>query len=334
MARAGAMTPPTTVAHSFITHEELTEFAERAINLPREEAHEYRDRVNVLREKLESHIAQNPGFSLIKMLHAGSVAKGTALRTVNDLDVAVYVRKDDAPVEEAGLVEWIAERLREAYGDLLKPDQIKPDTHCVTVAFRSGLTVDVVPVLYEGDADDVGYLIAKDTGDRLRTSISLHLEFIRARKKAHPDDFAQVARFVKWWARQRKAEDASFKFKSFIIELIVAYLADHGKSLTPYTDALEDVFGYIVQSRLSERIYFTDYYSASKLPRQNVGAIEVFDPVNPENNVALHYAVADRGRIVAAADDALSAIAEARYATTKKQAVECWQIVLGAKFEG
>ena len=51
------------------------------MNLPHDEAQAGRDRVNVLRTRLEKHIADNPGFSLVKMLHAGSVAKGTALAT-------------------------------------------------------------------------------------------------------------------------------------------------------------------------------------------------------------------------------------------------------------
>ncbi|MGW0103556.1 hypothetical protein, partial [Nocardia sp. NPDC003354] len=64
---------------------------------PKAVADSRRQQVNTLRDKLTSHIAENPGFSLVKMLHAGSVAKGTALRTVNDFDVAVYVRNDEAP---------------------------------------------------------------------------------------------------------------------------------------------------------------------------------------------------------------------------------------------
>jgi tRNA nucleotidyltransferase (CCA-adding enzyme) len=325
------------VNEPIIAHDNLDAFAARAVNLPREVAQGHRDQVNTLRERLERHIDENPGFSLVKMLHAGSVAKGTALRTVNDLDldVAVYVRKDDAPSGEAELVDWMAERLREAYGKLINPDQIQPGTHCVTITFvGSGLSVDVVPVLYEGDADDRGYLIAKDTGDRLLTSVRLHLRFIRARKNAHPDDYAQVVRFMKWWARQRKLADPAFKFKSFMVELLVAYLADQGVDLTNHPQALEDVFGYIVKTGLAERIAFTDFYSAAMLLGPTGAAIEIFDPVNPSNNVAYRYSTVERDRIVEAADEALGAITEARYATTKAQAVACWQVVLGPSFRG
>ncbi|WP_280328846.1 hypothetical protein [Nocardia wallacei] len=84
---------------SKITHGDLVAFADRVVNLSHEEAVDRRKQVNTLRERLTKHIDANPGFALVKMLHAGSVAKGTALLTTNDFDVAVYVRQDDAPVE-------------------------------------------------------------------------------------------------------------------------------------------------------------------------------------------------------------------------------------------
>jgi hypothetical protein len=323
------------VPEPIITHDDLIVFAARTVNLPREEAQDYRDQVNTLRERLDGHIDENPGFSLVKMLHAGSVAKGTALKTVNDLDVAVYVRKDDAPTDEVELVGWMAERLREAYGKLINPDQIQPGTHCVTITFiGSGLSVDVVPMLYEGDPEDRGYLIAKDTGERLLTSVRLHLRFIRTRKHAHPNHYAQVVRFVKWWARQQKLADPAFKCKSFMIELLVAHLADQDLDLSSYPQALEEVFGYIVKTGLAERIAFTDFYPAAQLPPSTGAAIEIFDPVNPVNNIAYQYSTAERDRIVEAGDEALGGITEARYATTKAQAVACWQVVLGPSFRG
>jgi tRNA nucleotidyltransferase (CCA-adding enzyme) len=317
-----------------ITNADIDAFAARVVNLPPADARERRDKVRFLRDRLETYIDDNPGFSLVKMRHAGSVAKGTGLRNVNDLDVAVYVRADDSPGGDAALVSWMTDRLREAYGKVIDPEQVQAGTHCVTITFKSGLIVDVVPVLYEGDPDDRGYLIAKNTGDRVLTSVMLHLDFIRARKKANPDDYAQVVRFVKWWIREHKNIDDAFKFKSFMAELVVAHLADTGLDLTDHIGALEEIFGYIVKSDFADRIAFTDYYKAVDLPGPTGTPIEVFDPVNPENNVAFRYTTADRTRIVEAADEALSAITEAGFATTKAQAVACWQVVLGSRFKG
>jgi hypothetical protein len=327
-----------------ITHADVAAFAGRAVNLPRETAIDKRKQVNTLRDRLKSHIADNPGFSLVKMLHAGSVAKGTALRTFNDFDVAIYVKRDDAPVEEAELVEWIAERLRAAYKGLLDPSQITPGTHCVNVHFKSTGTdvdVDVVPVLYEGDTDDRGYLIAKDAIDRtdwLLTSVRLHIDFVQARKNACPDDWAQVVRLVKWWVREQVMNSPpgeKFRFKSFMIELLCAHLLDTARiDFTDYVTALEGFFDYIVRTELSERIAFNTYYPASDLPNARVGEIEIFDPVNPTNNTARLYEHRDRFRIVDAAEAALDAITEASFAETKDQAVKCWQVVLGSRFRG
>jgi tRNA nucleotidyltransferase (CCA-adding enzyme) len=317
---------------AIVTSADLEAFASKTVNLSREDAQKGRDRVNFLRGRLEKHIVENPGFSLVRMLHAGSVAKGTALASVNDMDVAVYVTADDAP--GSGLVAWMAQRVRDAYGDTIDPSQVVEGTHCPTITFSSGLSVDVVPVLYEGEPDDRGCLLAKDTGDRLDTSVKLHLEFIRKRKKAHPDDFAQLVRFMKWWIREQKKLDRSFKFKSFMAELLVAKLADDGVDLTDYPEALAHIFNYIVESKLGERVAFTDYYPKRGLPAPTGDPIEIFDPVNPENNVAFRYSTSDLGRILTAAEVALDAITEASYATTKAEAVACWQLVLGTRFKG
>jgi tRNA nucleotidyltransferase (CCA-adding enzyme) len=144
---------------SEIAHDDIAWFVGNRINLPKDKADEYRAQVNRLRDRLENKINDDPSFNLVKMLHAGSVAKGTALRTVNDLDVAVYVKAGNAPKSDPELLPWLAARLAEANPNM-NPDQFSPQTHCVTISFRgSGLDVDAVPVLYESDADDCGWLV-------------------------------------------------------------------------------------------------------------------------------------------------------------------------------
>ena len=314
---------------SEITHSDIARFAKEKVNLPKEESDKYRKQANLLRERLEAKIDQDPAFDLIKMLHAGSVAKGTALRTVNDLDVAVYVKAGDAPKADNELNTWLRDRLIEANPNMAA-DQFELQTHCVTINFRgSGLNVDVVPVLYEGADNDCGWLIRKHTGQRVLTSIPLHLKFMRDRKALYGDDYKQLIRLVKWWKRK-----SDLRFKSFMIELLWAYLADNGTALGDYPAALESFFMYIVKTELKERVFFTDHYAASSLPAVSGEAIEIFDPVNPENNVAKNYSDDDRKAIVAAAQDALDAIGEAKYATTQGEAIECWQDILGKGFRG
>ena len=321
---------------AYIGHSEIKAFAEERVNLPAETAAKHRAQVTALRERLEVKIAADPAYGLVKMLHAGSVAKGTALRKVKDLDTAVYVKTAAAPVgPDTDLVIWLAQRLYEANTNMDR-EQFVENPHCVTVAFRgTGLDVDVVPVLYEGEPDDRGYLVRKHTGERKLTSITLHLRFIRERKTRYGGDFAQLIRLTKWW--KRVVDDADrdgFRFKSFMIELLWAHLADGGLALGDYTVALERFFAHIVTGNLADQVSFTDFYPAADVPPRSHKAIEVLDPVNPANNVASLYEPTDRDRIVTAAHRALDALSEARWAPTKGRAVECWQTVLGPTFAG
>ena len=135
-----------------IAHAHMRSFAEARVNLPSDSARRHREQVNDLRERLAQHIRDNPGFTLVKMLHAGSVAKGTALRTIFDLDAAVYVKKDQSPVDEIELVPCMADRLREVYPQKDSSDVSTDSPHSAKIHFRgSGLDAHVVPVLYEGD---------------------------------------------------------------------------------------------------------------------------------------------------------------------------------------
>ena len=104
--------------------------------------------------------------------------------------------------------------------------------------------------------------------------------------------------------------------------------------LKDYPQALEGFFTYVVKTGLEERVAFTDYYPSSSLPGATGDAIEVFDPVNAENNVTDKYMWTDRGALVEAAEEAADAIREAFYATTKGRAVESWQTILGPSFRG
>lgn len=316
-----------------ITHRDLVAFADEKVNLKKSEVDDQRAQVNRLRDRIEAKIAVTPGYGLVKSLHAGSVAKGTALRNVNDRDLAVYVRAEQAPEDIPSLVLRLHERIVEAY-PTLSADQIVANTNCVTATFAaSGLSVDVVPVLYEGEPNDVGYLVSKGTGEKLKTSVRQHLDFIRGRKNKYLTDLAQLIRFSKWWARQQKKCNTEFKCKSFMLELLWIHLADSGLALDDYAKALEQFFAFIVNGGLEGQIAFTDFHPASELPPRGNRPIQILDPVNFDNNVAKRYEERDRDLLVAAAQEALDAISSAYYEPAQGQAVELWQDVLGTSFK-
>jgi hypothetical protein len=253
------------------------------------------------------------------------------------MDVAVYIKKSENEPSERELLEWLQKQLQEAYKNKnIKPEQITVNDHCVTIAFAgSGLKVDVSPVICDDATTDYGYLINKNSGKRVLTNIPLHLKFIRDRKKKQPHNYRQVIRLIKWWAKNIKNNEQdypNFRFKSFLGELICAHLADNGQSMKDYITALEKFFAFIIQTGLKQRISFTDNYSKDKLPVPTGSALEVFDPVNPTNNIVARYSEINRLAIVEAAQDAFDALSEAQYATTKERAIECWRKIFGSSF--
>lgn len=320
------------MARTHVDHSEIFRFAQDRVNLPRDKANEYRAQARRLREKLDGYLKEHPDFTLRKMLLSGSLAKGTALRSLNDIDVACYISGVDAPGDVAELLDYLAERLRKAFPNF-SPDQVQAQTYSVTVSFRgSGLDVDVVPILYDEDPDWYGRLVSQEDGSFLKTSIPLHLEFTSKRKNAQEQHFAQVVRLVKFWAGSIKREREDFRFKSFMIEMILSRLCDQGLDFADYPEALQHFFTYVARTDMRERIVFSDYY-----PPSEVGSfsepVQIIDPVNAGNNVSRLYTAAQADAIVDAALDAGDAIDAALAAPTKQETVNYWRRVFGPLFQ-
>lgn len=316
-----------------IDHKDILKFAEERVNLPKDKADEYRAQANRLGDRLHGYLAEHPDFSLKRLMVAGSLAKGTALNSLNDIDMAVYISGSEAPRDIRDLLSYLAEKLRKAFPNL-KPEQVQPQTYSVTVSFiGTGLNVDVVPILYYGDKSWKGNLVSQDDGSFLETSIPMHLDFSKKRKSAHPRHYAQVVRLVKFWARRMKQEQEGFRFKSFMIELILAHLADQGVDFSDYPEALQHFFTYLARTNLKELIVFEDNYSASSVPALS-HPVKIIDPVNSANNVAKLYTSSNASLISEAALDAGDAIDAALAATTKELTVYYWQKVFGPSFKG
>ena len=322
------------MSRKHVDHSDIAAFAQAKVNLPKDKANDFRAQVRGLREKLESYLAEHPDFTLKKIMLSGSLAKGTALRNLNDIDVACYIGGADTPRDVAKLLTYLAERLRKAYPNF-SPEQVDPQTYSVTVSFLgSGLDVDVdvVPILYDGDPEWRGNLVSQDDGSFLETSIPLHLGFIRKRKDAQETHFAQTVRLLKFWVQNVERNNEGFRFKSFMIEMILAHILDKGHDFSDYPEALQHFFTYIGQSNLRQRILFDDYYKP-----ETVGSftepVQIIDPVNPNNNVGKLYAKAQADAIVEAALDAGDAIDSALNAPTKQETVYYWQKVFGPSFQ-
>jgi tRNA nucleotidyltransferase (CCA-adding enzyme) len=317
---------------SYVGHSEIALFANNKVNLPKDKADEYREQASRVRDKVTKYLNDHPDFSLKKILLSGSLAKGTALRTLNDIDMACYISGSNAPKDISELIEYLAEKLRKAFPNM-SPDQVQPKTYSVTISFKgSGLDIDVVPILYYGDPNWYGYVVSQDDGSLLETCIPRHLEFIRSRKKKQDKHYAQVIRLAKYWVRLMKAERDDFRFKSFMVELIISKLLDNGTNFSDYPEALQSFFTYLATSNLEELIVFSDYYTASSVPKFTE-PVKIIDPVNAKNNAAKLYTKVQADAIVDAAIDAGDAIDAALTATTKEKTIYYWQKVFGSSFQ-
>lgn len=320
------------MARQHVEHADILRFAEQRVNLRREDAAELRAQANRLRERLEGYLDQHPDFELRKMILSGSLAKGTALKSISDIDVACYVSSHSAPHQLSELIDWLAKKLERAFPNF-KPDQIKRKTYSVAVNFIStGNEVDIVPILYAGDPQWRGHLVSKDTGEKLMTSIPMHLEFIRRRKQANERHYAQVVRLLKFWCERRKQDDPEFRFKSFMVELLVAHLADRGMvELDDYWEAMATTFNYFASDEFRAVIAFGDYYDPAQC-KITADPVRIWDPVNCENNVAKLYTDRHRSKIAEAALEAGDAVDSALRAVTKGDTIRYWQKVFGPTF--
>jgi hypothetical protein len=313
-----------------IESDDILRWAEKRINLSSEDAKAYREQGDNLRDRLATYINEHPEFDLVKMLNSGSVAKGTALRTKSDMDVAVYVKRAAAPAGTTDLVAWLHDRLTDAYQNLVSPEQITSDEAAVRIAFRgSGVDVECVAILVDYEASDDGELVLR-TGERVQTNIHAHLDFIRDRKKKHPTTFAQFARLLRHW-RNKRAEEGRLAISPFAIELLAAHVVDGGVDPSDIPGALQAFFSFIVRGGLNDRIIFTDNYE--KRDAIDDGApVRIIDPVASANNVTKALTSDEKADIVDAAADALDDVTIARTAITKDDAITAWRGVFGPEF--
>lgn len=305
---------------------ELHAFLADVVNLPANRLKCYRETVDDLLRALKARVDLDSAFGIRGSIHSGSVAKKTAISTLNDMDVAVYLYPQPGMEESTErLLDYVRDRLREVYPE--KHQDITVGRHAVRVKFHDAeLTVDVVPIISEGDPGDWGKLLDQHTGEWIDTSIRAHRDFIHARKARHAN-FCELVRLTKWWRGQQE-----LRFRSFLIELIWAHLLDStvvtGDDLG---EALIGFFGYVVRSELREPIWFGDEPRGAQ-QAAITAPVCVSDPVNPANNVAVHITEERRADLVRNCQLALESLAAAQAALTRNSARKYYQRVFGPRF--
>jgi len=147
---------------------------------------------------------------------------------------------------------------------------------------------DLVPMLAVEGTDEEQILL-RAGGERRRTSVQQHVEFIKKRTRKSQEVVGAVAfndglRLVKWW-REYQATQSKFldEVPTFLVNLLCAKAFDQVGIRATYPETLVGWFDKI-QSFAANRnpVTFSDFAQAH--PERTNGVWKVIDPVNGENN--------------------------------------------------
>ncbi len=240
--------------------------------------------------------AEDDGLTVRSTPNSGSFAKRTGLRrhqrgsTVvegQDVDLPFVVSPETTDDEK---LESLLDRF-DGYAAASYPATKRDRTKSsVVLDFAgTGLRYDLVPMLAVSGTDAEQILIRRD-GERRRTSVQQHIEFVRtrtARSQEHPGrvKFNECVRLLKWWRCIREAASGSgLEVPSFLIDLLAATAFDRLGVEPTYAATLASWFTYlahVVRTRTS--VTFSDFGKPAAQPAGPPWT--VLDPVATGNNV-------------------------------------------------
>jgi hypothetical protein len=239
-----------------------------------------------------------------------------------DVDVVFYISGKNANNETlASLTQTIYEVLIKLYPNK-SVEHFEIQRKAATVEFvGSGLSVDIVPVIEDQWKPGYGWQYDIRDGSRVETCAPCQIKFVQDRKEKDAN-FRTLVRLAKRWKRHAELD----ALKSFMIELIAAYVLDTRGAEGSIDKRFRDFLMYIAQSGLKEVIAFPE--NGIFLPTFS-DPVVIIDPVNKANNVASRITEAERQEIVAAAEAAW----ETAHFASEENDVEVWKELFGPRFK-
>jgi tRNA nucleotidyltransferase (CCA-adding enzyme) len=310
-----------------LSNSEFDYFDHNVLRLPAEKRKEYHAQVDNLVDELKKRITGQIKLKVTKVVKAGSFAKYTILKKVDDyptdVDVVFYITGIDEDGESyKDLCNKIYDLLIDIY-PTKKVDDFEIQRRAAKVTFiKSGLEVDVVPVLQDSSNPDHGWQYDIESGVRNLTCAPCHIQFVKTRKDKDKH-FRTLVRLAKRWRHFH----AISGLKSFHIELILGYLVDRDGAANNIEQRFREFLAYIAQTQLSERIDFPE--NEGKLEIAFSDPVVIIDPASPENNVASRITKTEQENIAKAAEIALDT---ATYASVTDD-IELWQEIFGPRFK-
>lgn len=308
---------------------EIGVFVSKVLHLGPGKRKEYLAQVDNLISELTLKIRNDSSFKVKGFKKTGSLRKGTVLKPKGDYgvdaDVGVFLDVSEAEKGDVEKLHSIIRKLLIAVYPMKDPGDFKIQPRTLGIHFRvSGLDVDLVPVIPIPEEPGYGWQPSSQNGDPVKTCIQGQLDFIKKRKDAD-SRYRTLVRLLKKWRNEKELN----KFRSFMIELILAYLYDRDGAATSLESGLQRFFLYVAQDELKTPITFPELGNITSFPSHPV---VILDPVNKDNNVAMRMTDGERQEIVAAAKAAWEAIETASWKGGKGEALDCWKEVMGRSF--
>lgn len=309
-----------------LSNTELRYYDCNVLRLPSDKRKEYHEQVDRLIVELCKGVRDKTEIKITKVVKAGSFAKYTILRKTSvdpvDVDVVFYISGRDADKETLdSLNNTIYDLLIKQYPSKSVED-FEIHRKAATVTFvGTGLSVDIVPVIEDGNRLGYGWQFDIHDGSKIQTCAPCQIKFVRDRK-AQDGDFRTLVRMAKKWRNQAEIKP----LKSFAIELIMAHvLATQGISGS-IEQRFRNFLLYIAQSGLKDEISFPENTAPFTIFSDPV---VILDPVYSLNNVTSRISEAERKEIVSAAEAAWET---ANFASAENDN-EVWKEIFGPRFK-
>lgn len=309
-----------------LTNTQLYYYDSNVLRLPADKRTEYHAQVDRLIASLSHNIREKTEIKITKVVKAGSFAKFTILCKTStdplDVDVVFYISRQSVDHETLqSLNDLIYDLLIKIYPTKAVED-FQIQRKAATVSFiGTGISVDVVPVIEDENRPGYGWQFDLHDGTTIQTCAPCQIQFVRARK-AVDKDFRTLVRLAKKWRNTAELKP----LKSFLIELIMAYLLDKEGNGGTVEQRFRRFLLYIAQSGLKEMISFPEN---TALIGSFSDPVVIIDPVCGINNVAGRITEAERQQIAAAA---LEAWETANLASADNDNV-VWKELFGPRFK-
>ncbi len=204
-------------------------------------------------------------FTILDSFATGSIANGTGLKALADLDVMVVLHwgkhvKDKTPTQ-------VLQAVRDALGKYRT--NVRKNGQAVTLYYDSWPNVDIVPVSrYDNDDGTVNHYSVPDavSGRWISSRPRKHANALNAKTGQCGYRFKPLVRMIKQWNKEHSDLMQSYHIEVLCLNIFNAAISAYSWSVFQFFDGAAT----LVRSRLAYEDGFADDYLADENDRKEV----------------------------------------------------------------